>query len=79
MQKERFCSFFLIANGIMLVLFLGILLVSGATSGLHSTGHHTAIFWGGAVVNLLLVSSTWLALDFLMLIWFRRKYKKEKK
>lgn len=79
MRKERIYGFFIIANCVMLALFLGLLLVSGATSWFHSADHHPALFWGGAVVNLLLVSGIWLTLDFVMLMWFRRKYKKEKR
>lgn len=78
MQKKRFYSFFFIANGVMLALFLGLLLVSGATGGFYSPAHHPAVFWGGALVNLLLVSGVWMILDFVILMWFRRKYKKEK-
>ena len=76
MRKERFYGFFIIANGIMLALFLVVLLVSGASTASHGSGLHPALFWGGAMVNLLLVSGAWLIIDFVLLMWFRRKYKK---
>jgi hypothetical protein len=78
MRKERFYGFLIIANGIMLALFLGVLLVSGASTASLGSGLHPALFWGGAMVNLLLVSGAWLIIDVVLWMWFRRKYKKSR-
>lgn len=78
MRKERFYGFLIIANGIMLALFLGVLLVSGASTASLGSGLHPVLFWGGAMVNLLLVSGAWLIIDVVLWMWFRRKYKKSR-
>ena len=73
MRKAHCYGFFIIANGIMLALFLGVLLLSGASTASHGSGLHPGLFWGGTIVNLLLVSGAWLIIDFVQLLWFRRK------
>lgn len=77
MKNNRFYILFCIVNVVLLCIPIALISYYGISGIIENGVYQPFVFWGGAFVNIIILSGIWMVLDILILFWFKVKNKVE--
>lgn len=74
MKRNYFYILFFIINVLLLCISIALVSYYGISGVFDDGVYRPFVFWGGAFVNIIILSGIWIVFDILILLWFKVKH-----